>query len=294
MKRLKKLKMSNVVIGFILLLFSVFALQPILNLLALSLTHPDSVSKMTGLDVFPKHPSLINYKFIVTNPSIMKGVFNSVIYTVIGTFLSVSFTVVAAYALTRKRLKGRRLFILITIFVMVFDPGIVPEYFVMKNVGLLGSSWSVILYKMVNVYYLIIMMRFFEDVPVEIEEAAIIDGANQFHMLTRIFAPMSKPSIATITLFYAVYRWNEYFRASIFLSAHPAKWPLQVVLRQFVVVEDTQALVGGFSQLTAIYGSLSFEALQAAAIIVGMVPVLILYPIILKYFTKGTFEGAIK
>jgi putative aldouronate transport system permease protein len=105
---------------------------------------------------------------------------------------------------------------------------------------------------------------------------------------------MSKPSIATITLFYSVYRWNEYFRSSIFLSSTPAKWPLQVVLRQFVVLEDTQAIVGGFNEMAEVYGSVNFDALQAAAIVVGMVPVLILYPIILKYFTKGTFEGAIK
>ncbi len=291
---MRKTKFSDVVIGTILLLFTVFALQPILNLVALSFTHPDSVSRLTGLNIFPKDPSLLNYQFILSNPQIIKGILNSLLYTGLGVLLSVSFTVVAAFALTRRGFKGRRFFILLTIFVMVFEPGIVPEYFVMKNVGLLGSMWSIILYKMVNVYYLIIMMRFFEDVPVEIEEAAIIDGATQFQILTKIFAPMSKPSIATITLFYSVYRWNEYFRSSIFLSSTPGKWPLQVVLRQFVVLEDTQAIVGGFNEMAEVYGSVNFDALQAAAIVVGMVPVLILYPIILKYFTKGTFEGAIK
>ncbi len=291
---MKKIKIVDLVVGVILLFFVIYALQPILNLLALSLTHPDSVQELSGLDIFPKKISLLNYQFILSNPSILKGIFNSVLYTAIGVFLSVSFTVITAFALTREQLIGRRIFIVITIFVMVFEPGIVPEYFVMKDFNLLGSMWSIILYKMVNVYYLVIMMRFFEDIPKSIEEAALLDGANPIQMLSKVFAPMSKPSIATITLFYSVYRWNEYFRSGIYLSSKPSKWPLQVVLRQFVVLEDTQAIVGGFDQMSQIYGSMNFEALQAAAIIVGILPILIIYPIILRYFTKGTFEGSSK
>lgn len=291
---MKKITFSSIVVGFILVLFIVYALQPILNLLALSLTHPASVHELTGLDIFPKNLSLLNYKFILNNPSIVKGIFNSILYTVLGVTISVVFTVITAFVLTREKLVGRKIFIVMTIFVMVFEPGIVPEYLVMKDFNLLGSMWSIILYKMVNVYYLIIMMRFFEDIPKSIEEAALLDGANPIQMLTKVFAPMSKPSIATITLFYAVYRWNEYFRSGIYLSSQPSKWPLQVVLRQFVVLEDTQAMVGGFDAMSQVYGSVNFEALQAAAIIVGMLPILFLYPIILKYFTKGTFEGSSK
>ncbi len=291
---MKKITLTNIVVGFILMLFMIYALQPILNLLALSLTHPDSVQELTGLDIFPKNLSLLNYKFILSNPSIVRGIFNSILYTALGVTLSVSFTVITAFVLTRKKLIGRKLFILLTIFVMVFEPGIVPEYLVMKDFHLLGSMWSIILYKMVNVYYLIIMMRFFEEIPESIEEAALIDGANPIQMLVKIFAPMSKSSIGTITLFYAVYRWNEYFRSGIYLSSQPGKWPLQVVLRQFVVLDDTQSMVGGFDAMSQVYGSVNFEALQAAAIIVGMVPILMLYPIILRNFTKGTFEGSSK
>lgn len=290
--KMKKIKFSDIFIGLTLLLFAGFALQPILNLLALSFTDPAKVSELSGLDIIPKHPSLLNYKFVLNNPSIVKGIFNSVKYTTIGTFISVSFTIITAFALTRKRLIGRKIFILITIFVMVFEPGIVPEYFVMKNFNLIGSMWSIILYKMVNVYYLLIMMRFFEQIPQSLEEAARIDGANQLQILTKVFVPMAKPSIAMITLFYSVYRWNEYFRSLVFLSSEPSKLPLQVVLRQFVVLEDTEAIVGGFDQMSQIYGSVNFEALQAAAIVVAIIPVLLLYPIVLKYFTKGTFEGS--
>lgn len=291
---MKKIRLSHIIVGVILMFFVIYALQPILNLLALSFTHPDSVSELTGLDILPKKFSLMNYKFILSNESIIKGITNSIIYTIIGVVISVTFTVATAFVLTREKLIGRKVFIIMTIFVMVFEPGIVPEYLVMKDFHLLGSMWSIILYKMVNVYYLIIMMRFFEDVPKSIEEAALIDGANPIQMLTKIFAPMSKPSIATITLFYAVYRWNEYFRSGIYLSSEPTKWPLQVILRQFVVLEDTQAIVGGFDAMAKVYGTVNFAALQAAAIIVGMVPILMLYPIILKYFTKGTFEGSSK
>ncbi len=291
---MKPSKLSTVIIYGALILFAVFAVQPLVNLLALSLTDPAYAKDMTGLDILPKKLSLINYKYILSNPQIIRGILNSALYTITGVLLSVTLTVVAAYVLTREKLVGRKLMILITIFVMVFEPGIVPEYFVMKNVHLLGSAWSVILYKLVNVYYLIVMMRFFEDIPKEIEEAAIIDGCNPMQMLVKVFAPMSKPSIATITLFYSVFRWNEYFRSMIFLSGEPTKWPLQVILRQFVVLEDTQSMIGSFKEMAQVYGSVNFDALQAAAIIVGIVPVLLLYPIILKYFTKGTFEGSIK
>jgi putative aldouronate transport system permease protein len=182
----------------------------------------------------------------------------------------------------------------ILIIVMVFEPGLIPEYLVIKKVGLIDTYLSVILYKAVNVYYLIILMRFFEEVPKSIIEAAKIDGAGHTTILFRMLLPLSKPAIATIGLFYAVFHWNEYFRASIYLN-NSSKWPLQLVLRQFVVLDDTATMIGANSLLSFDKSAqLSYDALQAGTIVIAMIPVLLLYPIILKYYTKGTMEGGVK
>jgi putative aldouronate transport system permease protein len=183
---------------------------------------------------------------------------------------------------------------LLVIVIMVFEPGLIPEYLVIKKLGLMNSLWSVILYKTVNVYYLIILMRFFEEVPASLIEAARIDGAGYGTIFLKIMLPLAKPAIATLGLFYGVFHWNEYFRASIYLS-DPDKYPLQLILRQFVVLDDTASLIGSgalFSYDEA--ARLDYGALKASTIIVAMLPVLIIYPLILKYYTKGVMEGGVK
>jgi putative aldouronate transport system permease protein len=158
----------------------------------------------------------------------------------------------------------------------------------------MNSLWSVIIYKAVNVYYLIILMRFFEEVPISLIEAARVDGAGHWTVLRRVVLPLSSSALATLALFYGVYHWNEYFRASIYLS-DPQKYPLQLILRQFVVLDDTSGIIGS----GALYAyneaaRLSYKALQAGTIVVAMLPVLILYPLILKYYTRGVMEGGVK
>jgi putative aldouronate transport system permease protein len=224
----------------------------------------------------------------------VRSILNSVFITVVGTAINLVATSMAAYALTRVTLPGRRLLMLLVIVVMVFEPGIVPEYLVVKRIGLMGSLWAVILYKSVNVYYLIILMRFFEEVPASLIEAARIDGANHWTIFRRIMVPLSKSAMATLGLFYGVMHWNEYFRASIYIT-DPQKYPLQLILRQFVVLDDTSALIGAgtiYSYDEA--ARLSYSALKAGTIVVAILPVLVLYPLILKYYTKGVMEGGVK
>jgi putative aldouronate transport system permease protein len=158
----------------------------------------------------------------------------------------------------------------------------------------MGSLWAVILYKAVNVYYLIILMRFFEEVPPSLVEAAVVDGAGYGVVLRRIMIPLAMPALATLGLFYGVYHWNEYFRASIYLS-DPMKYPLQLILRQFVVLDDTASLIGSgtlFSYDEA--ARLSYAALKSSTIVVAMLPVFVVYPLILRYYTKGVMEGGVK
>ena len=280
---------------YILLFFITLSmLVPMLNLLALSLTDPARVKEVTGLTIIPKGFSLDNYSVLFSNPQIIKSLFNSVFVTVIGTIINLGLTIMAAYALTRPGLVGKKFFMVILIIVMVFEPGLIPEYLLIKSIGLLDTYSSVILYRALNVYYLIILMRFFEEVPEALIDAARVDGAGHLTILFKILIPLSKSSIATIGLFYGVFHWNEYFRASIYLN-DSAKWPLQLVLRQFVVLNDTTSMLGANSLLSFDKASqLSYEALQAGTIMIAMVPILLIYPLILKNYTKGTMEGGIK
>lgn len=291
---MKPLKLSKILLYSALFLITLTMIIPIVNLLAMSLTAPENAHKMTGLSLIPKGFSLINYQILLSNPLIVKSLFNSIFITVSGTLLNLLLTALAAYVLTRKRLVGRKFFMVILILIMVFEPGLIPEYLVVKDLGLLDSYLSLILYKAINVYYLFIMMRFFEDVPESIQEAARIDGAGHLNIFFRIMLPLSKPALATLGLFYAVFHWNEFFRASIYLT-DPGKWPLQLVLRQFVVERDNASLVGVQTLLEyKSVANLDFGSLQAGTIMLAIVPLLIMYPFILKFYAKGALEGGVK
>jgi len=287
-------RLFRAAIALALLAISLVVIVPLLNLLALSLSDPGRVGEVTGLTILPKGFSTVNYRVLAANPLFVRSIINALIITIVGTAINLLVTSMAAFALTRERLPGRRFFMLLVIVIMVFEPGLIPEYLVIKKIGLMNSLWSVILYKVVNVYYLIILMRFFEEVPTSLIEAARIDGAGYGTIFLKIMLPLAKPAIATLGLFYGVFHWNEYFRASIYLS-DPDKYPLQLILRQFVVLDDTASLIGSgalFSYDEA--ARLDYGALKASTIIVAMLPVLIIYPLILKYYTKGVMEGGVK
>ncbi|MTH54881.1 ABC transporter permease subunit [Bacillus mangrovi] len=291
---MKKLTPFSVTVYLLLLLLSISVLIPILNLLAMSFSDPLKVQKLGGLDIFPEGFSLINYQVLFSNPLIVRSIFNTIFLTVAGTALNLLLTAMAAYVLSRTYFPGKRLVLLLLIIIMVFEPGLIPEYLLVKDLGLLNTYLSLIFYKAINVYYLFILIRFFQDVPDSILEAARMDGAGHFKIFTKIMLPLSKPGLATLGLFYAVYHWNEYFRATIYIT-DPNKWPLQVVLRQFVVQKDNASLLGTQNVLSYDQiASLDFSSLQAGMIILSIVPILILYPLILKFYAKGAFEGGVK
>jgi putative aldouronate transport system permease protein len=291
---IKKLNWFTVIVYTLLFLLSLSVLVPILNLLAMSLSDPLKVHNLSGLGIIPEGFTLINYKILLSNPLIVKSIFNSLFITIVGTLINLLLTAMAAYVLARTNFVGKRIVLIFLIVLMVFEPGLIPEYLLVKDLGLLDTYTSLILYKAVNVYYLFILMRFFEDVPDSILEAARIDGAGHFRIFTKIMLPLSKPALATLGLFYGVYHWNEYFRATIYIT-DPNKWPLQVVLRQFVVQQDNTTMLGSQGILTADQiAALDFGSLQAGTIIISIIPLLLLYPLILKFYAKGQLEGGVK
>lgn len=294
MKRNKKITFGQIILMLIMGAVTLTMIVPLLNILARSLSSPEASVKMSGLAIFPRDFSLINYRIVFNHPALMTALGNSVFVTVVGTALNILLTTTAAYVLTRPKLMFKRAIMVFLIFMMLFEPGLVPEYLVIQKLGLMGSKWSVILVTAVNVYYLIIMMRYFEEIPASIFEAAALDGAGHLRILFSIVFPLAKAGIATITMFYAVVRWNEFFRASIYLVK--AKDTLfQVVLRQFVVLGDTVSILG--QQNLFNYNDLArvdYAALKGATIVVAIIPVLLLYPIVLRYYAKDVMGGGIK
>lgn len=294
MKRSKKLSVSKIIMGIILVFLAASMLIPMLNILAQSLSHPDKVHALKGWDILPKGFSLINFQVILGQPLVIRSILNSIFITVVGTFLNLVMTASAAYVLTRPGLVGKKIFMYFFIVMMIFEPGIIQEYFLMKDIHLLDSLFSMVFYKCVNVYYLIILMRFMEDIPGSLVEAARIDGAGHVNVLFKIMIPLCKVPLLTVGMFYAVFRWNEFFKSSIFLTSK-ANTVLQVLLKQFVVNSDTQVIVGAANIMANNnIAQLDNGSLKAATIIVAVIPILLLYPIILKYYTGDVLAGGVK
>lgn len=291
-KKARRLSAGQLLLTFFMLLLAMTMLIPILNIIANSFSDPMKSPYMSGLRVIPDGFSLLNYSLVLSNTTIIPALWNSVKITVIGTAINILLTTMAAYALTRPKLLFKRTIMVFLIIMMLFDPGTVPEYLTIKQLGLMGSQWSVILVTAVSVYYLIIMMRYFQAVPQEICESARIDGAGHMRLLFSIIMPLAKAGIATITMFYAVVRWNEYFRAGVYITKNSLT-TLQVILRQYVVSNDTATLLGD-KNIHKYVDILDYNALKNATIVVAIVPVLCLYPFVLKYYTKDVFAGGVK
>ena len=289
-KKSRRLRPEKVLIRLFLSVVALVIIIPILNILAKSISDPRRVPFMEGWQFWPEGVDFVNYKLIFSNRLVLRSFANSLFITAAGTALSLLVTGLAAYAMTRPGLPLKRLLMVFFIVMMIFEPSIIQEYFVVKNLGLLNNVWIMVLYNSVNVYYLVLMMRFFEQTPASLIEAAKIDGAGEFTVFLRIFLPLNKIVLMTVGMFYAVVRWNEYFRSSVFLQTRDGT-VLQVFLRQFVVEGDSTTLAAYSNvDLTAI----NVSSLKAATIVIVMVPILAVYPLILKYYTGGVMEGGIK
>ncbi len=291
-KSRRRITPGQAVLTGLMFLLALTMLIPIINIIANSFSDPAKSPYMSGLRVIPDGFSLLNYQIVLSNTTIVPALFNSIKITVIGTAINIMLTIMAAYALTRPRLMFKKAIMVFLIAMMLFDPGTVPEYLTIRDLGLMGSQWSVILVTAVSVYYLIIMMRYFQAVPAEISDSASIDGAGHLRLLFSIVLPLAKAGIATITMFYAVVRWNEYFRAGIYIT-RTSLTTLQVILRQYVVSNDTVTLIGD-KNVGKYVNIIDYNALKNATIVVAIVPILLLYPFVLKYYTKDVLAGGVK
>lgn len=291
---IKKHGVGHYLIIIVLTVLALILVYPLYNQLVISLTGTDYISKANGTTVIPYGFTLSTYKTVLAIPKVTRGVFNSIFITAVGLVVNIVLTSMGAYVLTKRDLVGRSFFITIIIITMIFEGGLIPDYFLMRKLHLLNSYWSVILYKAVNPYYLIILMRFFDKVPPSLIEAARIDGYSETKILFKIVVPVSVAGIATVSLFYGVFHWNEYFRAMIYLTDE-MKFPLQVVLREILISAEKASFIGSMNYLKVTAAAqLDIKAIKAALIIISIIPILVFYPFVLRYFIKGKLQGSVK
>ncbi|MDL2205593.1 carbohydrate ABC transporter permease [Eubacteriales bacterium OttesenSCG-928-N13] len=282
------------VVNYILLGIVLFVTAyPLYYVLVASFSDPFKVyAGQTFL--LPAGFSLSGYQRIFMDASIVKGYLNSLLYTVVGTSISVGLTCVSGYALSKKTLPGRRGMMLILLFTMYFNGGLIPTYLVVRDVGMFNTLWALVLPNAVSVYNLIIARTFFEsNIPDSVLEAASIDGSSNTGTMLRIVMPLSTSIIAVMTVFYAVGLWNNWFDALIYLTKSDMA-PLQLVLRNILI--KSQATSNMMTGMDANYAEKQkvTEMIKFASIVVASVPMLIIYPFVQKYFSKGVMIGAVK
>jgi len=273
-----------------LTLFALCTFLPFVYVVAASFATEAQVS--TGeLFLIPDEFSLDAYRYIFANNSILRALSVSVYVTVVGTIVNLLFTTTFAYSLSRRDLIGREIILNGIIFTMMFSGGMIPTYILVKNLGLLNSLWSLILPGAISAFNLIVVKNFFQELPGELMESARIDGCSDLGVFFKIVLPLSLPVLATFGLFYAVGHWNAYFSALLYIN-DSTKWPLQVLLRQLIML--SQGSIGDESQLDPTFVKPPEQTVKMAIIVVGTVPILMVYPFLQKHFTKGVLVGALK
>ena len=287
----RKISLFDVILYLVFGLIALITIYPFYNVLIVSLANTLASATYSPY-LYPHVFDLTGYKTIMSDTYFYRSLGTTLFVTIVGTTLNMVFSVTAAYVLSRKRLIGRKFFLSAILFTMLFSGGLIPTYLVVSGLGLDNSIWSMIFPSMISTYYLIIMKNYFVSLPASLEEAARIDGANEFVVMTRIFIPISKPFMATFLLFYAVERWNEWWNAYLYISDKNIK-PLQIYLRDVLVNFNSQLATQAQSMMSS-HNKVFVQSIQMATIIITMLPILCVYPFVQKYFVKGVLVGSVK
>lgn len=273
----------------ILALIGLSCLFPLLHIISLSLSESHSV-KSGLVTVWPIGWNLESYRVLIDNTRILPALGNSLKITVVGTVLSMLATTLTAYPLSRKYFWGRRPFTLAIVFTLMFGSGLIPHYLVMKQFGLINSYWVLWLPALINAYNVLVMRTFFDNIPEEIEEAGRIDGCGEWMNLIRVVLPLSLPVMATLTLFNAVGFWNAFMNVLIYIN-DTKSYNLMVLVQQMIrkdtILSEVMAQPGDIADVTG-------EGIKAAGIMVVVIPMLLVYPFLQRYFVKGVMLGSVK
>lgn len=294
-KKRKRRSVSDIIfltINYVLLIVCcIIVLYPIYYMFIISIS--DGYTVLRGeVKLLPVGINFSSYKAVLESPDIPRSYLNTVIYTVVGTFINVAMTAMCAYPLSRKKFYGRNVFAFMIIFTMFFDAGMIANFMVVDQLHLTNKIWAIVLPGAINAWYMVIMRTFFQQIPEEIYESAHLDGAGDFVIFGKIVLPLSVPTIMTMVLFYAVGHWNSWFNALIYLD-DKAKYPVQLIMRNIVLSGETSALSSSAAAMSQDAGIIATNV-KYAVVFVTMLPILLVYPFIQKYFVKGIMVGALK
>ncbi len=275
--------------GVVLAICCAFVLVPFVGVISTSLADQAQVINSGGFVLFPDNANLNAYKSIFAGGVVTRAVLVSVFITVAGTAISLTSTAMLAYALSRPGSLAHKPLLMVVLMSLLFTPGIIPSYLMVKQVGMLNTFWALIIPTAVSGFNVIVMRAFFMELPDELLESARLDGASETKILLRVVLPLSKAVLAVIGLFYAVGYWNAFFNAMLYINDND-KWPLQLILRTYVV---NNAMLGS-DQLGANEALPPQQSIQMAILVVALVPILLVYPFLQRHFAKGVLTGAVK
>ncbi len=295
MKR-KKITAFDIIAVIMLLIMAIVMLFPFLNSLAVSLNDANDTAR-GGLTIYPRKFTLSNFKIIFDNSNLYSAFGITLLRTVIGTVTSLICTAMLAYGLSKNYLKGRKIYMTMSLVTMYFNGGLIPSYLLIKTIGLTNKFGVYIIPYLINVFNMIIIMTYFKSIHPSIEESATIDGAGQFTIFCKIILPLSKPVLAVIAMYNAVFHWNSWFDASIYITTKESLKPLQSILVGIInSTKFAEAIANsgaGASQLNALK-IVNIRSITAATMIVTIVPIALIYPFFQRYFIQGIMIGSVK
>lgn len=289
--RYKEDRWFDALVAIVLVAVSLIMLFPFYYVFVASFTSPIEFLEK-GFVLWPEHWTLSSYRYLLSNSVFTDATLISAFLATVGTALSLLITAAAAYAFSRKRLFGRRVFLILILMTTLFHPGIIPNYLVVRSLGLVNNIWALILPVLSSGWYMILLKGFFESMPDELEEAGKMDGASDFGVFARIILPLSLPAMAAFGLFFAVGYWNTFFSAVLYINK-PELQPLQVVLKMLLIESSSTASGEIVNQLNSEI-QIPTETLKMAAVIIATLPILLVYPLLQKHFAKGVMVGSIK
>ena len=281
-------KVFEAVVHIVMVCVVLLTLLPVIHVISISFSSAAAISR-GDVGLWPVEFSVSAYTAIFKSGNVPRSFLNSVYYTALGTAINMLLTTMMAYPLSRTYLTFRKFYNVLVLITMFFSGGLIPTFLTVKNLGLYNTVWAIVLPGAISTWNLIIMRTFFMGLPAELEESAQLDGANDFTIFARIILPLSKASIATITLFYGVGHWNNWFSGMIYFK-NSKSYPLQTILRSIVINSEVSDEI----TVDEVINSISAEGIKYSTLVVSMVPMMAVYPFIQKYFVKGVMIGSLK
>jgi len=296
--QIKETKGDKIFLGFVyfyLLIALILTIYPLIFVLSASISEPHYVNS-GRMVLWPMGVTWEGYQLIFQNTQIWTGYLNTIFYTVVGTLINLVVTIPASYALSRPEFYGKRFFIIFIMITMFFGGGIIPTFILIDNLGMMNTVWAILLPGATAVWHILVTRAFFvANIPREMEEAAIVDGASDFYMFFKIILPLSMPIIAVMALFFGVANWNSWFPAMIFLSRSRELWPLQMILREILVQQSLTSMPqGADAAMAAMRRQQMAQIIRYGVMVVSTLPIIMVYPFLQKFFVKGVMIGSVK